>query len=136
MKFQEWIGSLISLLAFAALFFLNQRKEASIEDEKKERKKTPLSPILVKKKSVPLSLQKAKQKERLSPLIIEDEHHDLSKTRTLLKSSSLIKLNPIPKVSGEMSNQIPRIRKILDGPSTLQTVMISREVLEKPRGWF
>ncbi len=163
MNFQEWIGSLISLLAFAALFFLNKRKlqpgptstrnadrREEEEDEEKEddwtkflkaagrenaQKKTVPPPLPVIKPNPPLN-KKILQKTKPVPVIHDEEHIKISKAGPVLRSAYISRLNRIPLVHGEWADQSPKIRQIIRDLPNLKTVIISREVLEKPRGWL
>lgn len=161
MNFQEWIGSLISLLAFAILLFFNKRKEpakaqrgsikqADIHDEEEEdawteflkgvsagkEKKKPVLPPMPVKKTNPSTVQKIQPRAKLVPANHKDEHLDLSMSRPVLRSAFITRLSSIPQVRGELPDHTPRIRKIIGvGLPNLKSLIISREVLEKPRGW-
>jgi hypothetical protein len=163
MDFQEWIGSLISLLAFAALFFLNKRKmppqhsqakNPQIQDEEDEeddwtkflkdvggeqaKKKSPPppqpKPKLIKK-SAPLPEHQMQKKPKSFPAKQEEEHLEIYKSRPVLRSAHVMRLNRIPLIGGEIPEQSPKIRQIFGKLPDLKKIIISREVLEKPRGW-
>lgn len=158
MRFEEWIGSLISLLAFAILFFFNQKQvkpatnskktppplEDNEEDEwnkflkaagsEQDKKKTLTQVSASKKKKALPEYQSLKVNQRtLSPSKVDEI--EMSKHRTLLRSAYVTRLNRTPSISGAWSHQTPKVRQILGKLPNLQAVVISREVLEKPRGW-
>lgn len=150
MSIEEWIGSLISLLAFATLLFLNKRKERRgekpvfqeevVEDSEDEEDEEAWSLFLKGAAQAPKPIESVKKvvqalpKTAHPPLThFDEESHDLQVKRTELKSSSILKLKRLPSVHGELSERSPRIKRIVEGLPSLRTMMICHEVLEKPK---
>lgn len=154
MSIEEWIGSLISMLAFAALFFLNQRRDKQNEAQKREERldsqdeedddeedawshflKATAGPQktehLVKKIAKPLP--KLVKAPRAPVIPFDEEFQDLQVKRTELQSSGVIKLKQLPSVHGELSERSPRVKRIVGSLPSLRTMIICREILDKPK---
>lgn len=157
MSIEEWIGSLISMLALAALFFLNQRKEKRAETQKRDdwledskdegedeedeedvwSHLLKAAPVLQKTeqivKKVAKPLPKPVKGVRAPVIPFDEEFHDLQVKRTELQSSGVIKLKRLPSVHGELSERCPRVKRIIGSLPSLRTMIICREILDKPK---
>lgn len=160
MTLQEWIGSIISLLGLAILFFFNERKvdgqepqspQASPqknEDEEESNWQELLQivekPKVKNQKSLGVSKvqvthhpkKPAQKAYRPINRLIEDDSDDLNSNRPVLRSPFVARLRPIPSIHGEFVDRSPKVRKTIKSLKSLRTLIICREVMERPHGKF
>lgn len=151
MSFQEWIGSIISLLGLAALFFLNQRHERRAEaepsqpEQEDEDEEDAWSEFLKsvggeskqaeKKLPPPVPKPKVKSKQvKYKPIAVEVEHLELHENNPVVRYQEITKIQRVVAIHAQYERN-PRVNEIVKSLPNLRSLMISREILEKPRGY-
>jgi|GEM_PF-4792713 len=155
MKIQEWLGSVISLLGLALLFFFNQRKDdrqeqkseqppQEDEDEEenewqellrlrdKPKVKNHQSSEISKVQSSRHAKTPVSKAYKPPKRFIEDDSDELNSNRPVLKSPLVDRLRPIPSIHGEFVDRSPKVRKTIKDLKSLRTLIICREVMERP----
>jgi len=146
MSAEEWINSLVGLLVLAVLFFFNQRKDKEEEPEHKVKQKVPREmededenewaeylKIQQKTKIKNNKIKATKEKIPVKPLhVYKDDSDILNSNRQLLVSSSVKRLRPIPSIHGEFVDRSPKVRKVVKNLSNLRTLVICKEIMDRP----
>lgn len=157
MSLEEWIGSIISLLGLAALFFFNQRpdnqkaertRQPAVEEddeeddpwkeflritagEPKPKKKKPPAPPVKQVAQIKSERKPKPYKPTSTPYVYEESHEEVYKP--VLHSSRITRLKSVPLFYGEVMERQPRIKKVLKDLPSLKTMIICREIIEKPK---
>lgn len=137
MSVDEWIGSIITMLAFAFMFFFNKKSEKGHEKDQSQAQRNvkDIKPPLILE-TLDKSLHRPKNKKQGSfvskpsrKIIIDD----LDPERSTLPSSKVTRLGSVPSIHGEAEASRPKVRKVIKDVKGLRNLVICREIMERKK---